>query len=109
MIGSLYLSAPARRAGLASTLALVLAASLLVRLTPAHAALNGPVIERPRPDFPSTGPQPAPKPSGGSPTGRAEHPVGVIDASFDVTTSGAATYSMPIKVPPGTLGVEPHL
>ena len=35
--------------------------------------------------------------------------VGAVDASFDVNASGAAVYTIPIKVPPGTQGVEPKI
>jgi len=36
-------------------------------------------------------------------------PVGTIPGSADVTAMGAATYSIPIEVVPGTQGVQPNL
>ena len=36
-------------------------------------------------------------------------PVGTIPSSADVTAMGAATYSIPIEVVPGTQGVQPNL
>jgi len=49
---------------------------------------------------------------GGDPTPEAREErgaVGTIDASFDVNSNGAATYTVPIKVPPGIRGIEPRL
>ncbi|HEX2254348.1 MAG TPA: RHS repeat-associated core domain-containing protein [Thermoanaerobaculia bacterium] len=34
---------------------------------------------------------------------------GTVTASHDVSPQGAAVYSLPIEVPPGTMGVEPEL
>ncbi len=45
---------------------------------------------------------------GGQPTGAAGV-VGAVDASFDVNSYGAAVYTIPIKVPPGTQGMEPRI
>ena len=36
-------------------------------------------------------------------------PVGYTAASFDVNASGAATYQVPITVPPGVAGMVPDL
>jgi YD repeat-containing protein len=50
-------------------------------------------------------------PAGGSPSGAnaPTAPIGAIDAKFSVDAQGAASYTIPIKVPPGTNGVEPRL
>lgn len=45
----------------------------------------------------------------GVPTLGATAPAGTLDGQLDVDAQGAATYSIPIKVPPGTNGVEPNL
>lgn len=37
----------------------------------------------------------------------ATSPVGVIPAQFKVTDSGAASYAVPIGIPPGTAGMQP--
>ncbi len=37
------------------------------------------------------------------------YPFGAVDGSFSVDAQGAATYSLPIQVPPGIRGVEPKL
>jgi RHS repeat-associated protein len=53
-----------------------------------------------------------PKLRGGEPTPEAREErgaVGTIDATFDVNSNGAATYAVPIKVPPGVRGIEPRL
>ncbi|MFO1307539.1 MAG: Ig-like domain-containing protein [Burkholderiales bacterium] len=36
-------------------------------------------------------------------------PIGTLAGKFDVSESGAATYSIPLKVAPGTAGMEPSL
>lgn len=36
-------------------------------------------------------------------------PVGALEGRFDVDAQGAATYSIPLQVPPGTHGIEPKL
>jgi hypothetical protein len=36
-------------------------------------------------------------------------PIGAVEGDFSVDAQGAATYSFPIKVPPGTRNVEPKL
>jgi RHS repeat-associated protein len=46
---------------------------------------------------------------GGQPTPAVEGPVGAVDATFDVNSSGASTYTFPIKVPPGTAGMQPRI
>jgi YD repeat-containing protein len=46
---------------------------------------------------------------GGIPTPDANSLVGAIPGQFNVTANGAATYTIPIKVPPGTRGIEPRL
>ena len=49
--------------------------------------------------------QPAPGGSAGAPTA----PAGTIPGSFSVTSSGEATYAMPLTSVPGRAGVEPRL
>ncbi|HET6725359.1 MAG TPA: SpvB/TcaC N-terminal domain-containing protein, partial [Gammaproteobacteria bacterium] len=44
-----------------------------------------------------------------APSGPAEAAVGAIPAHFAVTPTGAATYSIPINLPPGINGLTPHL
>jgi RHS repeat-associated protein len=41
--------------------------------------------------------------------GAASNPVGTLPGDFDVDGEGAATYSVPIEVPPGLQGVQPSL
>ena len=36
-------------------------------------------------------------------------PVGYLDGEFSVSPSGAATYNIPIAIPPGTAGVQPNI
>jgi len=47
--------------------------------------------------------------SGGSFTPNPGSAVGAIDGTFSVDPSGAATYHIPIKVPPGVAGMTPSL
>ena len=37
------------------------------------------------------------------------NPVGYLDGEFAVSPSGAATYNVPIAIPPGTAGVQPDI
>ena len=46
---------------------------------------------------------------GGQPTPPVAGLVGAVDATFDVNSSGASTYNFPIKVPPGTGGMQPRI
>jgi hypothetical protein len=44
------------------------------------------------------------------PTGiSAQQAVGAIPASFDVTLSGSAVYTIPLRIAPGTAGLEPKI
>ena len=47
--------------------------------------------------------------TGGSPNNNEGGVVGTTDGSFTVSSSGAAVYSVPIKVPAGTAGMSPGL
>lgn len=67
-----------------------------------------PPEEEPTPREPPPPPPPTVDP-GGDPTPGAKGMVGRIDATFDVDPTGAARYTIPIKVPPGTLGVQPKI
>jgi RHS repeat-associated protein len=46
---------------------------------------------------------------GGSPTAPVVGQVGRIDAKLEVTPSGQAAYTVPVKVPTGILGIQPKL
>lgn len=43
------------------------------------------------------------------PADAAETPLMTVPGQFNVSASGAATYSIPIQAPPGTAGVVPHI
>ncbi|RXG84820.1 FG-GAP-like repeat-containing protein [Bradyrhizobium zhanjiangense] len=45
----------------------------------------------------------------GSPKTKTSASVGTVDGTFDVSLLGAATYTIPIKIPPGTAGTQPKL
>lgn len=64
---------------------------------------------RPPPPPPRDPPEPPSGPEGGEPVPESPYAVGRIEAAFDVNATGAATYAIPIEVPPGIGGIEPKL
>lgn len=50
-----------------------------------------------------------PPPSITSYADSANNTVGYLDGSFSVSAMGAATYNVPIAIPPGTAGVQPEI